>query len=318
MGLNNLAPYFSGAMLIVVGIYGIIKSYYGWKNHEEPIKRFALILMLSFALFGIIGGITVFLMVFVDPEFWVIEVIAIISGFLLLANESINMLEKLRVPEKKSRRKTKCPLPVAGILKSREEAIILLKALKNYANLPMLIIGREHPREWKAKTGIEPEEYIWLTRVEHKKAVSPSSLHVLSGRVIEFIRKNPGSVVYIEGIEYMLFYSDFKAIAKFLFSIRDVALIENAYVLILANEHALTKEQMAVLKKEFEEINIEKMLEKLIGPALFGAIPSRKRREFNASAEGSKKGSGAGEEEAEEAQPLRREEATEELSLIHI
>ncbi|NJE50011.1 DUF835 domain-containing protein [Thermococcus sp. 9N3] len=313
MGLSNLAPYFSGAMLIVIGIYGMVKSYWEWKGHDEPIRRLALTLMVSFALFGVIGGIAVFLTIAVDPEFWIAEAIVVTLGYLLLANESLSMLEKLRTPEKRhERRKVKCALPVAGIIKSRDDAITLLKAIDSYADLPLLVIGREHPEEWRNKTGVEPDDYIWLTRVEHKKAVSPSSLHVLSGKVIGFIRDNPGGVVYIEGIEYMLFYSDFKAVAKFLFSIRDAAMIESAHVLILANEDTLSPEQMAILKKEFEEIDVEKILEKLMGPALFGAIPSRKRRDFNASAEGSEEGSGAGEEKAEEARPLRREEETKE------
>jgi len=310
-----LAPYLSGAMLILLGIYGVTRAYWEWKNHDEPVKRLALTLMLSFALFGLVGGVGVFLTIAVDSDFWVFEAITITAGYLILAHESLRMLEKLRKPREEGRegiRRIRHVLPVAGIVKSREDAVTLLKALNTYADVPLLVVGREHPDEWISKTGVEPDDYIWLTRVEHKKAVSPSSLHVLSGKVIGFIRDNPGGVVYIEGIEYMLFYSDFKAVAKFLFSIRDAAMIENAHVLILATEDTLSPEQMAILKKEFEEIDVEKILEKLMGPALFGAIPSRKRRDFNASAEGFKEGSGAGEEKAEEARPLRREEETKE------
>ena len=312
MDLDKLAPYSSGVMLILLGLYGMFKSYWEWKSHDEPVKRLAFTLMISFVLFGILGGVMVFLTMFINPDFWIIEAIVVTSGYLLLANESLSMLEKLRSPEKRHGRRVKCALPIAGIVKSREDAITLLKAVAVYTKLPLLVIGREHPDEWKSKTGIEPDEYIWLTRVEHKKAVSPSSLHVLSGKVIAFIRENPGSVVYIEGIEYMLFYSDFKAVAKFLFSIRDVAMMEDAHILLLANEDTLTPEQMAILKKEFEEVDVEKALEKMMGPALFGAIPSRKRREFNASAEGSEERGRASEEEAEETRPLRREEATKE------
>jgi hypothetical protein len=305
--LGNLAPYFSGVMLILIGIYGMIKSYWEWKNHDEPIRRLSLTLMISFGLFGVMGGVGVFLTILVNPDFWILEAIFVTIGYLLLANESLSMLEKLRTPKRRhERRKVKCALPVAGIVKSRADAITILKAIDIYADLPLLVIGREHPKEWKSKTGIEPDDYIWLTRVDHKNAVSPSSLHVLSGKVISFIRDNPGGVVYIEGIEYMLFYSDFKAVAKFLFSIRDAAMIENAHVLILANEDTLTPGQMAILKKEFEEIDVEKILEKLMGPALFGAIPSRKRRDFNASAEDSQGRSRASKEEAEEPRSLRR------------
>jgi len=307
--LENLAPYISGLVLIALGIYGILRSYREWKEHEEPVRSFALILMVSFALFGIAGGVSVILTIAFDPDFWVFEAVAATLGYLLLAHESLMMLEKLReFGGKAAKIRRKCPLPPAALVKSREAAVTLLKALDTYVGVPILVVGREHPEEWVRKTGLEPDDYIWLTRVEHKKAVSPSSLHVLSGKVLGFIRGNPGGVVYIEGIEYLLFYSDFKALAKFLFSTRDAAIMENSHVLVLANESTLSPEQMAILKKEFEEIDVEKILEKLMGPALFGAIQGR--RGSNASAEGSKGGSGAGKEKAEEAEPLRREEET--------
>jgi len=306
---SNLAPYFSGAMLIIIGVYGMVKSYREWKNHDEPVRRLALTLMISFGLFGLVGGIAVFLTILLNPELWVLEAIVITAGYLLLANESLSILEKLRKPDRRhERKKVECSLPIAGIVRSREEAITLLKAIDIYANLPLLIVGREHPEEWKRRTGMEPDEYIWLTRIEHEKAISPSGLHVLSGKIINFLKGNPGAIVYIEGIEYMLFYSDFKAVAKFLFSIRDVAMMEDAHVLILANEDTLTQEQMAILKKEFEEIDVEKVLEKLMGPALFGAFSTGKRRGLNARPQSSEDGSGTGEKEAEEAEPLRREE----------
>ncbi|AIU69039.1 hypothetical protein TEU_01060 [Thermococcus eurythermalis] len=197
-------------------------------------------------------------------------------------------------------------------MKSRKDAVLLLRAIANYAGRPILVIGREHPDEWVERAGIEPDEYIWLTRVEHRKAVSPSSLHVLTGKVEAFLKGKPGGVVYIEGVEYMLFYSDFKAVAKFLFTIRDMAIMENAHIILLVDENTMSPEQTAILKKEFEEIDVEDALEKLMGPALFGAIPSEKRRGNNASPESPEEGSGAGEEKAEESGSLRREEETEE------
>ena len=178
MELNNLSPYLSGIMLILIGLYGMVRSYQEWRLHDEPAKRLALVLMVSFALFGIVGGVSIIMLIAIDPEFWVIEATAITSGYLLLVYATLSMLTRLRTIQKKPRtggaeeklerqrvKKVKLPLPSAGVVKSRKDAVLLLRAIANYAGRPILVIGREHPDEWVERAGIEPDEYIWLTRV---------------------------------------------------------------------------------------------------------------------------------------------------------
>ncbi|WP_297536499.1 DUF835 domain-containing protein, partial [Thermococcus sp.] len=291
--------------------YGMMKSYREYQRHTRPIKRLAATLIVSFFLFGIIGGLAIFLMVLYGPSFWVLEAVSVTASYLLLSNSALGLLEKVEVRHRARRKPVPlCPLPVAGIVGSRRDALTLLKALKSYLGTPLMIIAREHPDQWRRSTGLSPEEYVWLTRVEHPQAISPSNLHVLAERIVEFLRTSEDGVVYIEGIEYMLFYSDFRAVAKFLFSIRDTAMIYGGHVLVLANDKTLRPEYMAILKREFEEVRVSELLERIIGPTLFGVVV--KGRKGHAGAEGSEEGSGAGEEKAEEARPLRGEEAAKE------
>ncbi|WP_457742379.1 DUF835 domain-containing protein [Thermococcus sp.] len=303
--------YLTGVMLVFIGIYGMMKSYREYQRHAKPIKRLAATLTISFFLFGIIGGLAVFLMVFYGPSFWVLEAVSVTASYLLLSNSALGLLEKVEIRHRIRRKPVSlCPLPVAGVIGSRRDALTLLRALKSYMGTPTMIIAREHPERWRRITGLRPEEYVWLTRVEHPQAISPSNLHVLTERVIEFLRTSEDGVVYIEGIEYMLFYSDFRAVAKFLFSIRDTAMIYGGHVLVLANDETLRPEYMAILKREFEEVRVNELLEKIVGPTLFGVVA--KRRKGYASSESSEKRSGVSEKEAQKDGPLRWEEEAEE------
>ncbi|AIU69038.1 hypothetical protein TEU_01055 [Thermococcus eurythermalis] len=107
MELNNLSPYLSGIMLILIGLYGMVRSYQEWRLHDEPAKRLALVLMVSFALFGIVGGVSIIMLIAIDPEFWVIEATAITSGYLLLVYATLSMLPSENNPEKTQDRRSR-------------------------------------------------------------------------------------------------------------------------------------------------------------------------------------------------------------------
>ena len=290
-----LAPYASGGLLMLIGLYGVVRSYWEWKGHDEPVRRVALVLMASFALFGVIGGTMAFLISFED-DLWVLVAAVVTLGYLLLAGETLRLLTRLHHPARVDF--PRCSLPRAGFVDSRDDAMAVLKAIASYTDAPLMVVSRKPPGEW----GIPTKEYLWLTRVPHEKAVSPNSLHVLGSRVANFLARNPGGVVYVEGIDYLLLYSDFRAVAKLLFALRDVAMMGDSHLLVLAEGLG----NKTLLAREFERVSPERVLERLMGRALFGAIP--KWGSLNASAEGSEEGSGAGKEEAEEAEPLRREE----------
>ncbi len=318
MDSGTFAQYFSGVFLTLIGIYGGIRSFKEYRKHGDPVRSFARTLLVSFILFGVGGGIGVILMVVISPAMWPLEAISIMGGYLLLAESSLSLLEKLEGYRKGTRKRIQVKgleLPAAGLVTSSKDAKALLRTIATYFRIPILAIGREHPDKWVEKMGVTPTEYIWLTRVEHPHAVNPSGLHVLNGKITKFLKENPGGVVYMEGIEYISFYVDPRSLTKFILSVRDTAIIENGHFILYAAPEVIEPTQFAIFKRELEPINVSEFLDRIQGRALFGTLPpAREAKEGSegASAEGSKEGSGAGEEEAEEAGPLRRQEAAEE------
>lgn len=305
--------YFSGVLLILIGAYGGFRSFKEYRRHGDPVRGFAATLLVSFILFGIGGGLGVLMIVVVSPALWVIEALSIMAGYLLLAESSLSLLEKLEgYKKRKAKRRVKgIGLPAAGLVTSAKDAKAILQTVSTYFKAPLLAIGREHPEKWAEKMGINPDEYIWMTRVDHPRAVNPSSLHVLNGRIAKFLEENPGGVIYLEGVEYLSFYVDPRSLTKFILSVRDTAIIENGHFILYAAPEVMEPTQFAIFKRELEPINVSEFLDRIQGRALFGTLPPAKEAmegSEGASAEGSKEGSGAGEEEAEEAGSLRREE----------
>ncbi|KUH31962.1 hypothetical protein APY94_11275 [Thermococcus celericrescens] len=278
MGHGNEIQYLSAAILIGIGAYGVIRSLEEYKRHGEPVKTLARTLLVSFFLFGIAGGLGVLVTTAVSLKFWMLQAVSITLGYIILASSTLNLLGKLerywRAPSvrREKSRGRKPPLPPAAMLTSTEDAKVLLKTIFGYFNVPILAIGREHPESWAKKMGVEPAEYIWLTRVEHPQSVSPSALHILNSKITTFLKNNPNGIVYIEGIEYISFYVDFKSIAKFILAVRDAAIIHGGHLILLVTPETLEPQQYAIFKKELETIDVQRIINNLVGVALFGTL----------------------------------------------
>ena len=128
---------------------------------------------------------------------------------------------------------------------------------------------------WVEKYHLEPDEFIWLSRVEEKDAVDPTKLHMLQDAILRFLRENGGKViVYFEGVEYLILYNDFPSVAKFLFSLRDYVISNESLLILYLPPNVLDRTQESVLLKEFEEKEekelIEEISQKIIARAVEG------------------------------------------------
>ncbi|WP_297499645.1 DUF835 domain-containing protein [Thermococcus sp.] len=308
MNVLYLGYYLAIAFLIILGSIGIIISLREYRRHDEPFKTLARVLCESFVLFGFGTALGVALSVFYSPDMWGIMAASATLGYLLLVVSVLRMLRGLKARKRVGK---KLPVPNAILIESPEDALNLLRALYRYARVPLMVVTRTPPEEWTARSGVIPDEYLWLSRVEAKNSVSPTDLHVILQRIERFLMQNPG-VIYVDGIEYLLFYNDFKGLAKFLISAKDIAVLHGGHIVLLVAPGALKKVELSILRKEFERVNVGLILKEVLGPTLFETLPSELRGKENAGTKGPKERGRAGEEKAEEAEPLRRKEEAEE------
>lgn len=114
------------------------------------------------------------------------------------------------------------------------------------------------------KYGLEPDRFIWLSRIEEKDAIDPTKLHVLQDEIIRFLVEMSGkAVVYFEGIEYLILYNDFSSVAKFLFSLKDYVTSNESLLILYLPPSVLDKTQESVLLKEFQEKEEDELLKEI-------------------------------------------------------
>ncbi|WP_084593953.1 DUF835 domain-containing protein [Palaeococcus ferrophilus] len=92
--------------------------------------------------------------------------------------------------------------------------------------------------------------HIWISKVEHPKAVHPSRLYVIE----ESLRRSlqPNSVIVFDAFEYIKVEQGTEAALRFVGKLRDLALMKSSKFVVSASD-ALDKRERVLLKRIVEE-----------------------------------------------------------------
>ncbi|USS40157.1 DUF835 domain-containing protein [Thermococcus aggregans] len=187
-------------------------------------------------------------------------------SYLLLVSSVGVYLRALSSQEARPRqRHEKTPtLPVTGAYAFKKPASPKTLAFLSEISSGLLVVSRMRKEFWMEKYHLEPDEFIWLSRVEEKDAVDPTKLHVLQDKIIRFLKENGGkAVVYFEGAEYLILYNDFPSVAKFLFSLKDHVTFNESLLILYFPLNVLDRVQESMLLREFEEKEEEELLREI-------------------------------------------------------
>lgn len=119
------------------------------------------------------------------------------------------------------------------------------ETLKDY---PVLAFVRSLnvPEKWNA---------YYLSTEERENRISPTNLAYMAQMTSEYFReakeKGLEGVVIIDCLEYLAMYNGFESIVKFLAALKDFALINNGVLLVVIEEDAWSKRQLAILRRIF-------------------------------------------------------------------
>jgi len=92
--------------------------------------------------------------------------------------------------------------------------------------------------------------YLWITNVEHPKAMSPTSLAPLMHTILENADEN--TFVIFDGLEYLILQNGFQTTLKFLVSLKDALLAKGAGIVLVIDPETLEKKQLAIIEREFK------------------------------------------------------------------
>ncbi len=126
-----------------------------------------------------------------------------------------------------------------------------------------LCVTRKHPEIVKSRYDIPPDVNIrWLTPSIGKDRIDPKSLNTLTNIVYQFAVGNPGGVVLLDGLEYLLLHNAFSKTLLFLENLNDFVMQSEALLLVPINPEALDGHDLALMERNTEVLEGEKLVSK--------------------------------------------------------
>ena len=135
-----------------------------------------------------------------------------------------------------------------------------------------MAIVRKAPRQISEFRDLSIKKMIWLTKSQKSDNghmpigaiglgsedideddydyISPTELPKLFAEISNFLSGNPGGVVLLEGIEYLLSHSGFKSVLSFSQSLNELMVTREANLIMSLNPESLDAKQTSLLKRD--------------------------------------------------------------------
>jgi hypothetical protein len=148
----------------------------------------------------------------------------------------------------------------AYLITDAEEAYPYLVLASVSKKQNVMLIARKMPDKIVSNYGLKCREAYWLSRTDSKESISPLDLDNLARKMQDFFgRYKNGGVAFLDGLEYLLTYHDFRAIMRTLGEVSDHAAMTGSVLLVSVNPLAISQENLALLKSEMTPISRDTM-----------------------------------------------------------
>lgn len=135
----------------------------------------------------------------------------------------------------------------------REAGLSLYKRSLD-GGMPGLCITRLRPPV--PGTDAPRQTAIRLSSLPGKGNLMPSQIGLLQKTILDFVDKNPGSVVFLEGLDYILVEKGCEVLVRFLYSLGDKAMDCDAIVIVSLHGTGLAPDKVAVFEHALASVPI--------------------------------------------------------------
>lgn len=119
-----------------------------------------------------------------------------------------------------------------------------------------LYVTRSNPEIIRRRTNLLKTPMIWLTEVSGENNIDPSRIEELSYAITNFLDSAEGGVVLLEGIPYLVSFSDFNLVLRLIRTLKDTVSTKGATFIVSANPKNFDEHEFSLLQSEFEELKI--------------------------------------------------------------
>ncbi|MBU7013441.1 MAG: PAS domain S-box protein [Theionarchaea archaeon] len=117
--------------------------------------------------------------------------------------------------------------------------------------IPGFVISREYPEKVRRKYNLMKTPILWLSRFEVDDALSPDDLPKLIYIVKDFTKKCEESVVFLDGLEYLITQIGFDTVMKYVEELKDIVVTNKSRLIVPVHRGAISDREFSILEKEF-------------------------------------------------------------------
>ncbi|MFQ5908583.1 MAG: DUF835 domain-containing protein, partial [Thermoplasmata archaeon] len=118
-----------------------------------------------------------------------------------------------------------------------------------------LCVTRQHPDRVAQAYGLEKTPILWLSRVvSDKNCVRPTPPENVAMAIDHFLEMSEGSVVLLDGVEYLVSHNDFASILTLLHDLNERVSLTNAVLLLPVDPQAIETREFNLLKRDLRVI----------------------------------------------------------------
>jgi hypothetical protein len=117
-----------------------------------------------------------------------------------------------------------------------------------------IVISRAHPNRVKQLYAVDCP-IMWIAKSTRPTSgvtsLEPTRLMKIHGTISDFIKTNPGSVVLLDGLEYLITENGFGSVMKTIQLTNEEVAMTGSFLLIPVDPRTLETQQLGYLEREF-------------------------------------------------------------------
>ncbi|MDH4122841.1 MAG: DUF835 domain-containing protein [Thermoplasmata archaeon] len=122
-----------------------------------------------------------------------------------------------------------------------------------------LILSKTHPEKIAERYQVDCP-VIWIVGKPPPGSkvitIDPQRLGRIYSLIADFVKNNPGAVVLLTGIDYLIAENDFQAVMKTLQLANETVAMSNSILLIPVSPESMQKQEFSFLEREIPPIDI--------------------------------------------------------------
>ncbi len=113
-----------------------------------------------------------------------------------------------------------------------------------------LSISRMHPNQLSKFIEVQDYDKLWLSKSTEEYSVQPGNITKLAHLINKHYKADDKSIVFLDGLEYLINNNDFPKVLKFIESIHEKNVLNNGILLVPVNPSTLGEKNLQKLQNE--------------------------------------------------------------------